>query len=446
MPLALLLTMVGVGLSALLASSLTRSVLSTRSDIQRVQAVNAAQTGLNVALARILHSSDGPLLDPTTLPCTGAITGDADPGTPGDFQVRVEYFTADPSGASPAERASTLVSCAFDRTPRYALLTATGSDGHGGAARTLTATYAFPVADVVSPRGGLIRFHDPIGGRNLCLTDTMTVRTCADGVPTQTFAYRADLTLAQPSAAVLAGRCVQAGTGRAVTMETCDPALVAQQWVFNGRTFVSRAPGNHCLDIQLPVDGSAVELGAGARCAATADSTATWLPDPGVGAGYAGRPRTDQLVNGHDFARCLTAGGPATAQPCGQDAAALLTAQRWLRVPAGLSSAGEPLFILVSGGLCLSTGPAGGQPATVSTRACGVGDAEQQWEAPAIAATWTESFRIRDRSGRCLAASDPAADPYAFRAVVTACDGSRAQKWSVANTAFRPRLTNLTEE
>ena len=54
MPLAVLLSVMALAFTTLIASTVTRQILDTRSDVQRAQGIAAAQAGLDVAMARIL--------------------------------------------------------------------------------------------------------------------------------------------------------------------------------------------------------------------------------------------------------------------------------------------------------------------------------------------------------------------------------------------------------
>jgi hypothetical protein len=151
MPLAVLLTIVAMALSAMLASMLRSEILLTRADTQRLQALSAAQAGLDVTMAHILAAHDAAgsfvLAD---LPCA-PIHGTAGTGGSGSgaYTASISYFDTDPHGHNDAFLA-TGTACAGGGT-RYALMTVIGDDGAGGTSRTLTATYAFPVAGVPNP-------------------------------------------------------------------------------------------------------------------------------------------------------------------------------------------------------------------------------------------------------------------------------------------------------
>jgi hypothetical protein len=141
MPLAVLLTVVAMGLSALLASMVRSEIVLTRADTQRLQALSAAQAGLDVALAHILATTDGAthtVFDLTALPWPrGTFAGAAGGTGSGEYTATVSYFKTDPQGPGP------IAATTFAEI-RFALISATGDDGAGGTGRTLTATYTFP--------------------------------------------------------------------------------------------------------------------------------------------------------------------------------------------------------------------------------------------------------------------------------------------------------------
>jgi hypothetical protein len=422
MPMAMLITAVSVGLSAVLASILSATVVSTRSDVQSVRAVHAAEAGLNIGLARILEAGTA-IIAPTGC----VIAGDTGSG---HYRVTLSFYATDPATGT------CLLDPAIDR---YATLSATGSVDRGGLSRTLTATYAFPLGDIHRPPGGVIRFGDATGPT--CLTNTFALATCDQSAPAQLFVYGTDLTLSQVAVSSLIASCVRAGTGALLSMATCDPLDNAQHWTFNGRTFVNVAYLSSCLDATVGTSGSSVQLASGARCPATAGTTQTWSPELKVGAGYAADPLSLEFVGSGEFGRCLAAAVPVAVSPCGQNRLALATSVQWVSAPV----LGTPFVTISSGLQCLTAGQAASIPAAVTTKACAGGDLTQRWTYPAVGATWADSFQIQDGYGRCLAPSTTAAGAFATTAEVTTCDGSRQQKWDVEWSAFRSLLTKITQ-
>jgi hypothetical protein len=150
MPLAVLLTIVAMALSAMLAAMLHNEILLTRADAQRLQALNAAQAGLDVTMAHILAAHDtAGLFVLAGLP-HDVIHGAAGSGGMGTYTASIRYFDSDPHGHNDAWLAAGAVFASGGT--RYALMTVVGDDGAGGTRRTLTATYAFPVAGMPNPQ------------------------------------------------------------------------------------------------------------------------------------------------------------------------------------------------------------------------------------------------------------------------------------------------------
>jgi hypothetical protein len=461
MPLAMLLTIVGVALSAILASMLSGEFERTRDDVERVHALNAAQAGLDVAMAHILGASDGTgLFVIANLPCA-PVTGTANAGGSGSYTVRVRYYTADPRGHDEDWLAQNGTDCPAGMTPRYAQLTSAGADGTDAAGRRLTATYVFPVAGAANLSGGLIRLHGEGDEAAFCMAAEavppiagggVLVVPCAAGAAEQTFAYRPNLTIAVGSANHPLGLCLDAGTSPAagvpVVLQPCESAATArQQWRYDGwRNF---AAGGLCL----ANTGGVVTLTG--TCRRPPDRVQTWKPDPAVGPGAAG-PAASQLVNGQAFAGCLgadaAAGTPSWShlrvQPCTQDPNPLVApwTERW-QLPLGGTG---PIYLTdpTRGAFCLTAPAPGTSPALVGAEPCLPLVAQpttRQWTVRGLTDAWPESFRIEDATGRCLASSSLADDAFAVKAVAAACDGTRSQKWNTLAGAFRPRLQDVGE-
>jgi len=149
MPLAVLLSMVTVAVTAVLTATLAIRIQETRFQVQRVQALTAAQAGLDVATARIMAAHDTSMLFVIAeLPCvTGAtrpvVEGVVGPAGSAAYQVDIAYFAEDPHGHDDDWHAANGTDCAEAAT-RFAVLSSTGSDGNDGSSRVLTATFVFP--------------------------------------------------------------------------------------------------------------------------------------------------------------------------------------------------------------------------------------------------------------------------------------------------------------
>jgi hypothetical protein len=185
LPMALLVTLIGVSFGALLLPMLITQDRSTRLEVTRVHSLHAAQAGLDVALGLIRSATTvNPATpnaqgDSTKLPC-GPLAGQANAlGTgvgSGTYRVTVSYYaTGNPAAHSgdAAWLASNAMVCVkgygpYDAAsdsgiPGFALLTSSGTDGpasNGSSqGRTLQTTYVFSATNS-NLRGGIIPFVD----------------------------------------------------------------------------------------------------------------------------------------------------------------------------------------------------------------------------------------------------------------------------------------------
>jgi hypothetical protein len=174
--LALLLGIVGAGLSMLLLSVVFLQVRTTRSDLQHTSAVNAAQTGIEATLAQIRAatttdgSGDG---DKALLPC-GPLTGAISGGATATYTATISYLPSKPPSGDPTWAASHAIRCAAGTGPTslplYALIQSTGSAGTGLAARTVFGTYTLHTTTSGNIPGGLIPEMLRGGTPTMCLS------------------------------------------------------------------------------------------------------------------------------------------------------------------------------------------------------------------------------------------------------------------------------------
>lgn len=210
MPVALLVTLVGVTLSAGLSGLVVGQIKDAQRVADRVAAVSAAQAGLDAGLSRIRGSITALSGDLTKLPCsviTETLTQQGGAGTAAaSYRLSIGYFLIDPSGLtntlgpigdltnlsqltsgtpldtvlnglgqtvtasvkaglqSAVQGAVGCVNGVVKQVPLYGLLRSTGTVG--GTTRTLYATYTFHTTEETIPGG-----HIVIAGTNgqLCL-------------------------------------------------------------------------------------------------------------------------------------------------------------------------------------------------------------------------------------------------------------------------------------
>jgi hypothetical protein len=305
MPLAVLVTLVGVTLSAGVSGLVVGQIKDSQRAADRVAAVAAAQAGLDTQLAKIRSSVTSLAGDIGKLPCaTSAVTtlsslGGTTSGTP-TYQTSVGYFLVDPttmvqtlqplgdlanlnplvkgtktvSGmlsslgrtgdvAGITTAVQSAVSCMYgglQQVPLFALLRSTGKVG--SISRTLYATYTFRTTEETIPGG-----HIVIAGTNgqLCLgasDPTATTNNYLRALPCTSddglvkFIYPKNLSLSlaksrtSKTAGLPYGLCVTGpatpSDGALVTLTACAATKIpTQQWSYevNQQTYYGTNDG-----------------------------------------------------------------------------------------------------------------------------------------------------------------------------------------------------------
>ena len=364
LPLALLLTLVGVGLTGLIGSTVLGQITTTRYDGDRAAAIDAAQSGIETGLAQLralpVNTTNDAAL--TSLPCATAsasspdltLTGTVSPARATRYSVNVYYLAQAPPADADAEawaRANRLGCAAGGGTttaPMYALLAATGASGTE--TRTVTATYLFQSRTKPNVPGGTIKVYnsdqcltalrtatDPIP---LTVSSPVVLATCAASDPRQNFTYNPTLQVelkgSEGTVNFPHGACVQAANvdHTPVVFADCDSTKLTQVWSLNNRdNFEGTTDGvntdGKCFNVDWTATPPALVInnviaGNANKVANTAgdgtDGTPcsgisgdytkykTFFPDPSAGTGAAGDV-TKQLVNYDEFGRCLDVTG-----------------------------------------------------------------------------------------------------------------------------------------
>jgi hypothetical protein len=485
---------------------------STRFDISRVHALHAAQTGVDVAVGQLRTSTRSDSTgDAAQLPCypTGAPLAGAANGTGnGSYSVSIAYWVATPgdgdamicsAGNGTYDTLTGLV------TPRFAVITSTGTDGttdRGSRGRTLVSTYVFSTTDTDFPGGQISLYQAPAKiTPPWCMSAEdpvppasarVVLRACSTGTPTvapQVFFYRSDLSMQLVSSvtrAKPAGLCLDAPTphttGGGVVLTACgiveprdctainDCSPYNQQWVANesghleGVRSDRSATDGFCINAATAVDGTPLTLSA---CSGGNDSvTQAWVRSAGVGTGTGG-PANDQLVSYQQSANCLdvTGAGDPNAYgylivyPCKltPNPNNPIWNQRFRPTPALAArptdvllktTYGSAAYCLMSpmtaGGFVRTTTPC---PADASTPSAYRWTFYLSQDATGSALPSARRFTIVDTSGRCLGVG-PDTDRHngAYsKAIVATCDGSAGQKWNANASLTASRMTDTQE-
>lgn len=488
----LLVVLVGLMLSALLVPMIITQNRTTRFDTTRVQALGAAQAGLDVMLGLIRtavspDNSVPPVIigDSRDLPCAPAaapITGLVNGTGAAAYNVSIEYFTFDPvTEPYPSTKAmkcaagyGTYDPTSGNVTPGFARLTSIGTVGSAvngsSAGRTLTTTYVFKTSNT-NIAGGVIRFLDTPA---LCLdagssapitAAAILLQTCSTTTPPisqQVWVYRKDLTLQLLSSIGVAypnGLCMDtaaSASGNPAILNPCKALgtvpVFSQQWSYddNGRyqaatatTATTGTLAGQCLQVTTKMAGQALSL------AGCGDSTQQLNPSPTVGPGAAAAP---QWVNYSEFGRCLDVTGQNVAStylidfPCKQNPfpGAVTWNQLFVGpvVAAGQTSAtGQFYTTLNNVKYCLTTPSTSGSSVTVQT--CGAGT--QQWTVYGgdKSLPYSTKYTIADNNGLCLGLTTP----VTWSTIdVETCTGTSDQKWNADPNVLAAALKNTKEK
>lgn len=490
---AMLLTIVGVMLAALLVPLVVTQASTTRFDARRSHAFDAAQAGVDTMVGLIRAANDGaarPSAVLKNLPCTSStpVSGDVAATTSQRYQTWVYYFAVDPSGHDDwSDDPSKQIPCASGSgtsvSPSYALVESWGTDTPGAWSsvpkRTLMATYVMRSKNVNVP-GGLI--HNDLSDPELCLdagSSSPTIGTivrlekCESGAADQSWAYLANSTLSLVSTADATtndlGLCLAAtsqANGQLITVQKCATTTdYRQQWVYGGYganwhavTSASNRSDTYCWNAASQnTAGANLMLGVCTAKANTYEVPRSFAQDASVGAGPADAAHKF-LVNYNQFGRCFDVnwltGSEPHLDPSDANYLPYLLSSSCSPTVAG-STQNQPLnklwnFPTVATGARSASGTItstskSGKYCVISkltlnsypyTDLCTKASAAAtKWTIWDDTGDYTTSYRITDNAGNCLQPTDPnAATPDlhygSSKIIVTTCSASTLQKWN----------------
>ena len=481
---AMLLILVTTLFAALLAPIVLAQIHTSAFDTRRSHSLDAAQTGVDVALGKIRDANDGlgaGVL--STLPCTNftPLTGSVSTGGTARYNTLIYYFAQDPRGHDDWIKDSyKQIVCAtatsgMPLTPRFAVVVSQGTDSATGSfssvpTRTIQATYVFNTKDN-NIQGGLIHYSG--SNPDLCLDAGSsspavgvipTYKKCASGSDQQLWSFNSNLTvsLASTVGGSNLGLCVDAtypqATGNALTLQNCSSTTTRDQqysWGAGQHFFATATDGSQtslCWVAQ-----AANTVGAPLLLGSCSGAGATLAPEPAVGAGDAGAAKK-YLVDYNQFGRCLDvthATLPSAsdypyliAYPCKVTTDSTQTDpvnQQWNSptIAAGATSATGQITTKEDSSYCL-TSPMrlGGYP--TMTKCTTPQATNQTWTVWGATGEYATSYRITDASrpdpnstiGYCMSPTDLTAsspdvlDGLSSKIIVTTCSGATLQKWN----------------
>lgn len=477
MVMALLVTLVGISLSAALVPIVVNQIVSTRTISERTQALDAAQAGIDVALGQLRSAVAGGKGSLEQLPpCQ--MSGSVGPSN-SRYKVTIAYYgVADSDPSIPV-----LLDCPPLDVPVTARLSATGAGPLTGTAnRTIEATYTFKTTNE-NVTGGAIQLAEPVADP-LCMdagTDSspapgssVTMQLCkAGGSSDQRFAYTADLNIkvvGSETPTASSGMCIDVpvphNAGDPVSFQPCQNRTAPQQWSLDDSSNFRGTPDgvgleNLCFNLATPgALGSTLVLGG---CGGPANQR-IFRPQTGVGAGMAS-VLTGQLVNFKQFSRCLDVTNFDTGFSymivwfCKQSPDGVPPwNQKWALPPVTTTAANAKAErIRVNAGYCLRSPGTAATNLYVTMSACSAAgpltDDSLEWTMYGDTGNYATSYRIMDSSGLCLTPTDLlVANPDTHsdgtaKAKVAACNNSELQKWNAPPDFNKPLvLTNTTEK
>ncbi|HWS35214.1 MAG TPA: RICIN domain-containing protein [Actinoplanes sp.] len=487
LPMAMLVVTIGLSLSAMLAPVILRQITDTRNIVDRNTALNGAQIGLDVVMARVRAASatndKGQLMGQLEdMPgCT--ITGDAGvDGTGESLRYAVTIVYKDQDGKTMA--------CPLTKVPTTAQVVSEGqrssaasSDTSGS--RSLSATYNFFTSNTNIPGGSIQIASSSVGslcfdaGSKTATIGTALVARSCSGASNQQFGYTVDLYLKlvnSESTSAPDGLCLHSGathaSGNPITLQKCptDTRNNLYQWSLDGSSMfhsvsTKSVAENLCINMKSAnTNGSAVVMGS----CSVSNTLTVWRSSAGVGAGMAGES-TSQLVNFAQFSRCLDVTNQNAGYSymiawfCKQDPQGKVDwNQIWVHpVPvAPAVKATGPITVTSSDGknkYCLVTPNSVASNAYVKTTACPANPTpanspDLMWTVVHNTGVYATSYRIEDKYGNCLQPTDLNASPKdthsdgTSKVKVEPCSSAELQKWNApANLTKLSPLTDVRE-
>lgn len=474
---AMLVSLIGLSMAALLAPIVITQIGATRVDVRRVHTVHAAQAGLDAVMAQIRAADDGAGNGVrASMPC-GPLTGSVGGGTAEQYHVSIYYVAFDPQRKMTEAQswfAANDIGCTTGvgpaSLPSFAVAFATGTADGGN--RVLRGAYRLRTTNQNIAGGRIHIFRTGGGANDLCMDagsttpaagTTLRMQICDVNQDDQLFAYTTSTTLLlvrSVTAAQPTGMCLDAGDPRKnkdpVLLQPCvSPAPSRQQWRYNSNAqFVGLAADGTeetaGLEMRQPnTPSSLVEIAKPVKWPGSYNNYNSFSPDAAVGPGDAG-PKYNQLVNYKQFGRCLDLDGgdysigyliawpckPSwnqnfTPPPLATDEKTAVKGTISMTAPAGKATP--------QGVYCLKSprSTAAGKYPTMVACTAGSTQADLQWRVFGYTGMYATSYRVLDVDGNCLQPNDPEGDDTedngankVSKIVLRACDETTDQKWN----------------
>jgi Tfp pilus assembly protein PilX len=465
-------TVLTVGLLGVLLSELLPTAYERKSE----RTIAGSQAGLQAGVAAVKQAwttATGSTRngDLAKLPCYDAAhplvgqVGGLDTGQDVvSYQVKVSYYTVNPSGQSDTWRTTKALPCSSgsgpSSTPVYALVQALGyatvaTVPSGWGDRSTELVYMLNRTDQAVLGGPIHSDLISTDTKDLCwqpatypasVGTTIQLATCVPDSDAQKWSYRSDYSIvlattqdtstSPPSGGLCIGSTGSTGAATGASLQNCTGGSWRQLWAyddngeFQGVNSSQTGLSGSCL-----TTGDVWAVGTTLTVAGCAYSADNWTPDATVGARGAGTG-TQQLINYGEYGRCLdvTNWNLSTTwlidYPCKQDPTSTVGwNQRWVWD----SPSTQQIQSNTSSGLYCLTTP-GSPGAYVVVRSCDSTRTDQRWTMLGDTGNRSTAYTIVDSYGRCLSLgpAGPGRPDLSSWSSITSdvCDGSYKQKWN----------------
>lgn len=499
-----MLSLVLMAMSILVLGLVVSQVAPMQFARKNTETVFAAEAGVESALGRIRSAVGAPDFtgaiygNPGALPCTltGTVAAAAGVTT---YSARVRYYAQDPTGRVEPWLTANQIACTpgggtGSVLPAYAYIESSGRTPSGGRVaagqgdRSIAMVYRFETT-TTNIKGGRIfswangneaqfclRASGTSAGSSVQYRPAASCGTTANE-STELWIYDNDYTLKLASSTLTSTPlCMTTESGGAIRLRSCTTATYQQQWSWHSSgnaTWVGQnsaiQDSGQCLNSGrtsgVPSDGDTLRVGS----CANQSAWGSFAPDPAVGPGAASIS-TRQIVNYLEFGRCFDVTDTDVnkafmiSYPCKQDppsGAELYWNHKWYYEEPLVGTTADPQLIYVylnndlSRQYCLrspsgptspnATGIGTGYYPTL-TSSCSLSDPAQRWVRSMGTGVKATSWTIRDSSGRCVGIGGSKYNSKWSALVVSACDGSTAQKWNAPADSVEAEIGGYLEE
>jgi len=485
---AMIFMIIMAGLSVVLLSTVLSQTVPSVAAQRNTRTVYAAQAGMQASFAMLRSAAAAPDSDGKVYGSLGqlkcSVTGQVDAQANGlNYSATIKYYASDPS-ANPVPPEIPCSALGVSSQPKYALITSKGTAAAGAGSgtavtgdRAISAVYAFKITNVNIPGGRIFDQSNAVcleavplssgsigAGSFIKFVAAASCTSSAANDAKQLWVYATDYeiklasTIATATPLCITGPVNYGDSTQDATLQTCktDATRWNQLWSWTGaytwqgqNKNISSGYGNYYI---------AGPIAAGNRLQIRKDNAnGTFNPASTVGAGAASI-KTIQIVNYLQFGRCLDVTNEditssfMIAYPCKQDPSGTGTPpgtgmlawnHKWYYTEpiAPATSLTQSIYVYDSSGTkkCLAT-PAANTGLIYPTFQSCTSSGLQKWTRIVIPSDYLNSYWFKDSLGRCLSVGN-SNDLYNgwSKIVVTACDGSLAQKWNAPS-----EVTNST--